>query len=203
MERKIDEWSKSQNVSLEQTERTEPPTHPQARTEHVNDVFTGRGKSDHSSKIQKDPPPPIILNNKIEKDRPIKTSEKGYHVNIGIGIKLYEWAVNLVALKLLPDHHLLDRSEISFDCRVTVGFGSISGGLDHVNHVIRLPLKHGLSKILWKVDHPNHSVGTDQEIPTASGGGPGGPRYIWEPPLELRSFFVFLRGRLILASVVL
>nr|GEZ22628.1 hypothetical protein [Tanacetum cinerariifolium] len=51
MERKIDEWSKSQNVSLEQTERTEPPPPPQAHTEHVNAVFTGRGKSDHSSKL--------------------------------------------------------------------------------------------------------------------------------------------------------
>ncbi|GJU02999.1 hypothetical protein Tco_1113337 [Tanacetum coccineum] len=30
MERKIDEWSKSQNVSLEQTDRTEPPPPPQA-----------------------------------------------------------------------------------------------------------------------------------------------------------------------------
>ncbi|GJW55349.1 reverse transcriptase domain-containing protein [Tanacetum coccineum] len=31
--------------------------------------------------------------------------------NIGIGIKLYEWAGNLVALELVLDHHLLDRSE--------------------------------------------------------------------------------------------
>ncbi|GJY79577.1 hypothetical protein Tco_0485378 [Tanacetum coccineum] len=39
MERKIDEWSKSQNVSLKQTDRTDPPP-PQAHTEHVNAVFT-------------------------------------------------------------------------------------------------------------------------------------------------------------------
>ncbi|GJR39693.1 hypothetical protein Tco_1215377 [Tanacetum coccineum] len=43
MERKIDEWSKSQNVSLEQTEMTDPPP-PQAHTEHVNAIFTGSGK---------------------------------------------------------------------------------------------------------------------------------------------------------------
>ncbi|GJT08727.1 putative reverse transcriptase domain-containing protein [Tanacetum coccineum] len=51
--RKIDEWSKSQNPP------SEPPP-PQTHTEHVNAVFIGSGKSDESSKIQKDPPPPII-----------------------------------------------------------------------------------------------------------------------------------------------
>ncbi|GJS96728.1 hypothetical protein Tco_0803696 [Tanacetum coccineum] len=35
---------------------------------------------------------------------------------------------------------------ISFDYRVTLGFGSIVGGLDHVNHVIRLPIEHGISR---------------------------------------------------------
>ncbi|GKE18118.1 hypothetical protein Tco_1425695 [Tanacetum coccineum] len=77
MERKTDEWSKSQNVSLEQTDRTgPPPLPPQAQTEHVNVVFTGSEKSNDSLKIQKDPPPPIIVNNKIEKYQPIKTSKK-------------------------------------------------------------------------------------------------------------------------------
>ncbi|GJZ68592.1 reverse transcriptase domain-containing protein [Tanacetum coccineum] len=49
---KIDEWSKSQNVSFEQTDRTDPPP-PPAQTEQVNIVFTGSGKSDDSPKIQK------------------------------------------------------------------------------------------------------------------------------------------------------
>nr|GEV04330.1 hypothetical protein [Tanacetum cinerariifolium] len=40
-----DEWSKSQNVSLEQTDRTGPPL-PQAHTKHVNAVFTGSGQFD-------------------------------------------------------------------------------------------------------------------------------------------------------------
>nr|GEY65790.1 hypothetical protein [Tanacetum cinerariifolium] len=71
IERKTDEWAKSQNVSLEQTERTEPPPPPQAHTEHVNVVFTGSEESDYSLKILKDPPPPIIVNNKIKKDKPI------------------------------------------------------------------------------------------------------------------------------------
>ncbi|GKB63001.1 hypothetical protein Tco_0919187 [Tanacetum coccineum] len=29
------------------------------------------------------------------------------------------------------------------------------GGLDHVNPVIRLPLEHGISRVLWKDDHSN------------------------------------------------
>ncbi|GKA26921.1 reverse transcriptase domain-containing protein [Tanacetum coccineum] len=35
MERKIDEWSKSQNVSSKQTDRTNPPPPPQAHNEHL------------------------------------------------------------------------------------------------------------------------------------------------------------------------
>ncbi|GKB47278.1 reverse transcriptase domain-containing protein [Tanacetum coccineum] len=62
-----DEWSKSQNVSLEQTDKTDPPPPPQAHTEQVNAVFTRSEKSDDSPKTQKDPPPPIIVNNKNRK----------------------------------------------------------------------------------------------------------------------------------------
>ncbi|GJV93068.1 hypothetical protein Tco_1540881 [Tanacetum coccineum] len=61
MERKMDEWSKSQNISLEQTDRTEPQPPPQAHTEQVNVVFTESGKSDDPSKTQKDSPPSIIF----------------------------------------------------------------------------------------------------------------------------------------------
>nr|GEU67298.1 hypothetical protein [Tanacetum cinerariifolium] len=75
----MDEWEKSQNVSSEQTERTDPSP-PQAHSEQVNVVFTESGKSDDSLKIQKDPPPLIIVNNKIKKDRLIKTSKRNYHV---------------------------------------------------------------------------------------------------------------------------
>ncbi|GJR33176.1 hypothetical protein Tco_1109408 [Tanacetum coccineum] len=47
MERKMDEWSKSQNISSKQIDRTNPPP-PQAHTEHVNVVFTGSEKFDYS-----------------------------------------------------------------------------------------------------------------------------------------------------------
>ncbi|GJR53629.1 retrovirus-related pol polyprotein from transposon TNT 1-94 [Tanacetum coccineum] len=94
--KKIDEWSKSQNVSSEQTNIKDPPP-PPTHTEQVNAVFTGCGESDDSLKIQKDPPPPITVNNKIRKDNPIKTSkraitwsnQKSIHFVIGMcrGIK--------------------------------------------------------------------------------------------------------------------
>ncbi|GKB58662.1 F-box domain containing protein [Tanacetum coccineum] len=48
-----------------------------------------------------------------------------------------------------------------FDYRVALGFGSIAGGLDHVNPVIRLPLEHGISRVLGKDDHSNPSVATN------------------------------------------
>ncbi|GJY57658.1 hypothetical protein Tco_0457550 [Tanacetum coccineum] len=76
----MDEWEKSQNMSLEKTDRTNPPPPPQAHAEHVNAVFTGSRKSNYAPKILKDPPPPIIDNNETKKDKPIKTSKKGYHV---------------------------------------------------------------------------------------------------------------------------
>ncbi|GJZ10635.1 hypothetical protein Tco_0545394 [Tanacetum coccineum] len=75
---KIDEWEKSQNISSEQTNWTEPQPPPQAQTGQVNVVFTGNGKSDDSPKTQKDSPHAIIV--KIKKDKPIKTSKRDYHV---------------------------------------------------------------------------------------------------------------------------
>ncbi|GJX17304.1 hypothetical protein Tco_0218136 [Tanacetum coccineum] len=111
MERKIDEWSKSQNISLELTDRTDPPP-PQAQTEHVSVVYIGSGKSDDSPKNQKDPPP-ITSYVSIPSLRMCTYGLCRLFWNIGIGIKLYEWAGNLVAPELVIDHHLLDRSEHS------------------------------------------------------------------------------------------
>ncbi|GKA87398.1 hypothetical protein Tco_0809162 [Tanacetum coccineum] len=80
----FDEWEKSQNISSEQTDRTEPPPPPQAHTEQVNAVFTESGKSDDSLKIQT--LPPIIV-----EDKPIKTSKRGYHV---VKTKEYHFPLN-------------------------------------------------------------------------------------------------------------
>ncbi|GKD82540.1 hypothetical protein Tco_1349379 [Tanacetum coccineum] len=73
-------FARDDGKTTEHTERTNSPPPPQAHTEHVNAIFTGSGKSDDSPKTQKDPPPLIIVNNKIVEDKPIKTSKKGYHV---------------------------------------------------------------------------------------------------------------------------
>ncbi|GKE13633.1 hypothetical protein Tco_1417184 [Tanacetum coccineum] len=62
MERKIDEWEKSQNLSSKQTDRTDPLP-PHAHTEQVNVVFTGSGKSDDFPEIQIDQPSLIIACN--------------------------------------------------------------------------------------------------------------------------------------------
>nr|GEU72771.1 reverse transcriptase domain-containing protein [Tanacetum cinerariifolium] len=51
LERKIDEWEKSQYFYSKQTDRTTPPPPPPARTEHVNALFTGSGKFDDPPKI--------------------------------------------------------------------------------------------------------------------------------------------------------
>ncbi|GJY60083.1 mutator type transposase [Tanacetum coccineum] len=75
-----------------------------------------------------------------------------------------EITLNLLLYLIIHKQLLLWFRWISFDYRVTLGFGSIAGGLDHVNPVIRLPLEHGISRVLGKVDHPNPSVGTNQVI---------------------------------------
>ncbi|GJR37403.1 hypothetical protein Tco_1213087 [Tanacetum coccineum] len=108
LERKIDEWSKSQNVSLEQTDRTDPPP-PQAHTEHVNAVFTESGKSDESPKTQKDLPPPIIVNNKIPKDQPIKASKKDYYM-----VKTKEYPFReYIPIKPYPQRLKVDHSHLN------------------------------------------------------------------------------------------
>ncbi|GKC88618.1 hypothetical protein Tco_1149267 [Tanacetum coccineum] len=53
MERKIDEWEKSQNLSSKQTDKTDPLP-PHAHTEQVNVVFTGSGQSNDFPEIQID-----------------------------------------------------------------------------------------------------------------------------------------------------
>ncbi|GJV63307.1 hypothetical protein Tco_1474135 [Tanacetum coccineum] len=71
------------------------------------------------------------------------------------------WKVDVSNLRRKPLKDLGWFRWISFDYRVTLGFGSIAGGLDHVNPVIRLPLKHGIRRVLGKDDHSNPSVGTN------------------------------------------
>ncbi|GJV03790.1 reverse transcriptase domain-containing protein [Tanacetum coccineum] len=57
-----------------------------------------------------------------------------------------EITLNLLLYLIVHKQLLLWFRWISFDYRVTLGFGSIAGGLDHVNPVIRLPLERGISR---------------------------------------------------------
>ncbi|GKA81861.1 hypothetical protein Tco_0788609 [Tanacetum coccineum] len=92
-----------------QTDRTDPPSPPQAHTEHVNVVFTRSGKFDDHPKIQKDLPPSIIVNNKIKKDRPIKTSKGNYHV-----VKTEEYPFREYILKIpYPQALKVDHSHLN------------------------------------------------------------------------------------------
>nr|GEZ44906.1 nicotianamine synthase, S-adenosyl-L-methionine-dependent methyltransferase [Tanacetum cinerariifolium] len=59
------------------------------------------------------------------------------------------------------DYHALDIGSLMassckypFEYRVTICIGSVAGGLDHVNPLTRLPLEHGISKILRMDDIP-------------------------------------------------
>ncbi|GJS15185.1 hypothetical protein Tco_0409657 [Tanacetum coccineum] len=105
MERKIDEWSSSK-----QTDKTEPPPPPQDHTDQVNVVFTENGKSDDPLKVQKDPPPPIVVNNKIENGRPIKKSKRECYVVKTKEYPFHEYIPKIPYLQALKvDHSHLNR----------------------------------------------------------------------------------------------
>ncbi|GJR06115.1 hypothetical protein Tco_0529099 [Tanacetum coccineum] len=70
-----------------------------------------------------------------------------------------EITLNLLLYLIVQKRLLLWFRWISFDYHVTLGFGSIAGGLDHGNLVIRLSLERGISRVLGLGDHPNPSVG--------------------------------------------
>ncbi|GJX49561.1 hypothetical protein Tco_0276406 [Tanacetum coccineum] len=99
LEKSVTKFLDGQRVS----NMTDPPP-PQAQTEHVNAVFIGSEKSDDSLRIQKDPPPPIIVNNKIKKDKPIMTTKSGYHM---IKTKEYPFhQINMWSLDGVDAYHL-------------------------------------------------------------------------------------------------
>ncbi|GKC07902.1 hypothetical protein Tco_0999512 [Tanacetum coccineum] len=59
---------------------------------------------------------------------------------------------NLLLYSILHKQLLSWFRWISFYYRVTLGFGSIASGLDQVNLVIRLPIEHGISRIMVSLD---------------------------------------------------
>ncbi|GKC82176.1 hypothetical protein Tco_1137893 [Tanacetum coccineum] len=101
--------------------------------------------------------PTIVLRRNLFKARHVTQQDYGVTTLMVYAVTLLIWKDELSELALrrkpLKDHGFVG---YPFDYRVTLGFGSIAGGLDHVNPVIRLPLEHGISR--------NMSEAMDQEV---------------------------------------
>ncbi|GJV09797.1 hypothetical protein Tco_1351338 [Tanacetum coccineum] len=131
-------------------------------TSHLTRATERRGKtSAEDAKIQGVPEP--------ELSHPIQHYGVTWTLDYAVtSFKLARWKVRVSSLrrkplKVLKDDQGLHSSKnstrsprswfrwISFDYRVPLAFGSITGGLDHVNPVnpvIRLPIEHGISSVL-------------------------------------------------------
>ncbi|GJY26573.1 hypothetical protein Tco_0401299 [Tanacetum coccineum] len=101
--------------------------------------------------------PTIVLRRNLFKARHVTQQDYGVTTRKVYAVTLLLWKDEL-SESALRHHGFVG---YPFDYHVTLGFGSIAGGLDHVNPVIRLPLEHGISRVLGKVDHSNPSVGTN------------------------------------------
>ncbi|GKD30818.1 ribonuclease H-like domain-containing protein [Tanacetum coccineum] len=132
MERKIDEWEKSQNISSEQTDRTEPPPPPQTHTEHVDVVFTRSEKSNDSLKIQEDPPSPIICGIIHINYNPLTRLERSIELGFTSGIRACKETLNGTLLS--PYRHPL--WEV-----IQKGNGPVSVSKDQTRQVRILPPK--------------------------------------------------------------
>ncbi|GKC15258.1 hypothetical protein Tco_1012040 [Tanacetum coccineum] len=100
-----------------------------------------------------------IVQRKLKKSRVFSTLWLHYGVTWTLDytitfFKPARWKVHISSLRRKP---LKDHGFVGYpiDYRVALGFGSISGGLDHVYLVIRLPLEHGISRVLGKDEHSN------------------------------------------------
>ncbi|GJX84876.1 hypothetical protein Tco_0335650 [Tanacetum coccineum] len=72
--------------------------------------------------------------------------------------------VALISLSLIGSHNLAYNSH---DPNPDGHVGqAVLGGLDHVNPVIRLPLEHGISRVLGLDDYSNPKIGDDVDIST-------------------------------------
>ncbi|GJU15299.1 hypothetical protein Tco_1143265 [Tanacetum coccineum] len=95
--------------------------------------------------------PTIVLRRKLFKARNVTQQDYGVTRRKVYAVTLLIWKDEL-SESALRHHGFVG---YPFDYCVTLGFGSIAGGLDHVNPVIRLPLEHGISRVLGKDDHSN------------------------------------------------
>ncbi|GJZ03470.1 hypothetical protein Tco_0536745 [Tanacetum coccineum] len=109
--------------------------------------------------------PTIVLRRNLFKERHVTQQDYSITTRKVYAVTLLIWKDELSesALRRNVDTWLRHHGFIGhpFEYRVTLGFGSIAGGLDHVNPVIILPLRHGINGVLGKDDHSNASVGTN------------------------------------------
>nr|GEY48894.1 hypothetical protein [Tanacetum cinerariifolium] len=61
---------------------------------------------------------------------------------------------------------IINSAKISFEYHVPLGFSSIAGGLDHLNPVIRLPIKCGISRVLVLIQANNRPGKVKPKIST-------------------------------------
>ncbi|GJU86300.1 retrovirus-related pol polyprotein from transposon TNT 1-94 [Tanacetum coccineum] len=125
----LDEIEKMDQLSVEQSEGTIDQHHATVEEKHA--YFES-----------------LYTNLDIEVEKVNKVKCKYVTRNTGKGRENEEYTDSYEALRHNPYDSvtLLWFRWISFDYRVTLGFGSIAGGLDHVNPIIRLPIEHGINK---------------------------------------------------------
>nr|GEV33971.1 hypothetical protein [Tanacetum cinerariifolium] len=103
----------------------------------------------------------IILLKNVPNHRETRTNKHSLEVLGAIVKRKIMKRLRMKHVSLLKHQMRLWFRWISFDYRVSVGFGSITGGLDHVNPVIRLPMKHGISRELHEILEHFHTGPTE------------------------------------------
>nr|GEV82200.1 hypothetical protein [Tanacetum cinerariifolium] len=106
--------------------------------------------------------PTIVLRCNLFKARHVTQQDYDVTTRKVYAVTLLIWEDELSESALR--HHGFVR--YPFDYRVTLGFGSIAGGLDHVNPIIRLPLEHEIGRVLGKDDHSILNMRDDVDIST-------------------------------------
>ncbi|GJT65640.1 hypothetical protein Tco_1017120 [Tanacetum coccineum] len=116
--------------------------------------------------------PTIELRRNLFKARHVTQQDYGITTRKVYAVTLLLWKDELSksALRRNVDTLLRHHGFVGypFDYRVPLSFGSIAGGLDHVNPVIRLPLEHGISRVTMPRKTAEDHQNTKSYIPIIS-----------------------------------
>ncbi|GKA76941.1 MAK10-like protein [Tanacetum coccineum] len=132
--------------------------------------------------MKKDPETPLLVGRGFLATANAVIDCRKAKIAVGEGITRLVFGVKGVDL----DHCFVG---YPFDYRVTLGFGSIAGVIDHVNPVIRLPLEHGISRVLGTLsERVNNLYRTGTDIQKESQKRPNqardGKDQIYEPEVK-------------------